>query len=300
MSEKASSEKASSGKVSADVIAALNYVRLFAGTKIVVKLGGSVLQDDEVLRLLCEDLAAIRKVGVSIIAVHGGGPAINAELERRGIKWSFHEGQRVTSPEMMAVIEATLCGSVNRRVVRGLYAAGLKAVGLSGADAGTLVCKAADPRLGQVGLIERVNGALIDFTLAMQDELGARGIPVIAPVGVGRDGKAYNINADWVASRVASHYGVAKMVFLTDQDGILGPDGKLIPEIDAGELEQMIEDGSVRDGMLAKARTIQHALQNGVTDVHVINARRPGALIEELFTEKGSGTICRLRSRGGS
>jgi acetylglutamate kinase len=289
-----------SHSVSADVIAALNYVRLFAGTKIVVKLGGSVLQDDAILRSLCEDLAAIRKVGVSIIAVHGGGPAINAELELRGIKWSFHEGLRVTSPEMMSVIEMVLCGSVNRRVVRGLHAAGLKAVGLSGADAGTLICKQADPKLGQVGVIERVNSSVLDFVLGMQDELGARGVPVVAPVGMGRDGRAYNINADWVASRIASHYGVSKMVFLTDQDGILGPDGKLIPEMDAGELEQMIEDGVVKDGMLAKARTILHALQNGVTDVHVINARRPAALIEELFTEKGSGTVCRLRSRSGS
>lgn len=287
-----------SSSLSADVIAALDYVRQFAGTKIVVKLGGSVLQDDGVLRSLCEDLAAIRKVGVSILTVHGGGPAINAELERRGIKWSFVEGLRVTTPEMMDVVEMVLCGSVNRRIVRALSSAGLKAVGLSGADAGTLICKASDSRLGQVGTIERVNSSLIDFALTMQDELGARGIPVIAPVGVGRDGRAYNVNADWVASRIASHYGVSKMVFLTDQDGVLGPDGKLIPEMDAGELEQMIEDGVVKDGMLAKARTILHALQNGVTDVHVINARRPGALIEELFTDKGSGTVCRLRSRG--
>ena len=279
------------------VISALKYVRQFAGTRIVVKFGGSVLQDEVLLKAICEDMVAIRRVGVELLVVHGGGPAINAELKLRGIEWSFIEGQRVTTPEMMSVIEMVLCGQVNKRIVRSLYLAGAKAVGFSGADAGTLICRRADERLGQVGVIERVNTQLIDHALGLEDELGKRGIPVIAPVGLGRDGTAYNVNADWVGSRVASALGVTKMIFLTDQDGILDANGKLIPELDAGELEQLIEDGVVRDGMLAKARTILHALQNKVTDVHVLNARRPNALIEELFTDKGSGTVCRLRSR---
>jgi acetylglutamate kinase len=286
--------------LSKDVISALNYVRLFAGTQIIVKLGGSVLQDDILLHSICEDLTAIRKVGVSIILVHGGGPAINEELKRRGIEWNFIDGLRVTTPEMMSVIEMVLCGNVNRRIVRALGAAGLKAVGFSGADASTLICRKTDERLGQVGTIERVNAQLIDHVLGMKDELGERGIPVIAPVGVGRDGSAFNINADWVASRVASHCSVTKMVFLTDQDGILDSSGRLIPELDAGELEQLIEDGTVKGGMLAKARTILHALQNKVTDVHILNAKAPNALIAELFTDQGSGTVCRLRSRAGA
>ena len=279
------------------VISALKYVRQFAGTRIVVKFGGSVLQDEILLKAICEDMVAIRRVGVELLVVHGGGPAINAELKLRGIEWSFIEGQRVTTPEMMSIIEMVLCGQVNKRIVRSLYLAGAKAVGFSGADAGTLICRRADERLGQVGVVERVNTQLIDHALGLEDELGKRGIPVIAPVGLGRDGTAYNVNADWVGSRVASALGVTKMIFLTDQDGILDANGKLIPELDAGELEQLIEDGVVRDGMLAKARTILHALQNKVTDVHVLNARRPNALIEELFTDKGSGTVCRLRSR---
>jgi acetylglutamate kinase len=283
--------------LSRDVISALNYVRLFSGTKIVVKLGGSILQDEVLLQKICEDLTAIRKVGVSILVVHGGGPAINEELDRRGLKSTFVEGLRVTTPETMEVVEMVLCGQVNRRIVRSLNAAGLKAVGLSGADASTLLCKQADERLGQVGMIERINTQLIDQIFAMQDELGSRGTPVVAPIGVDRDGLAYNVNADWVASRIASHMGVTKMIFLTDQDGILDSEGKLIPELDAGELEQLIEDGVVKGGMLAKTRTILHALQNKVTDVHVINARRQSALIEELFTDKGSGSVCRLRSR---
>lgn len=280
-----------------DVISALKYVREFSQTTIVVKLGGSVLEDSGLLESICEDIVLMRKVGVAVVIVHGGGPAINKELERRGIQWSFIEGLRVTTPEMMDVIEMVLCGTVNRRVVRALQAAGLKAVGFSGVDAGTLICKKADERLDRVGTIDRVGTQLIQQVLGMEDELGQRGVPVIAPVGLGRDGGLFNINADWAASRIASALGVTKMLFLTDQDGILDARGQLLPELDAADLEQLIEDGVVKGGMLAKARTILHALQNKVTDVHVLNARRPNALIEELFTDRGVGTVCRLRSR---
>lgn len=287
----------SHASVSHDVLAALGYVKQFAGNTVVVKLGGSILQDDELLSSICEDVALVRAVGVKVVIVHGGGPAINEELTRRGIKWEFVEGLRVTTPEMMTVIETVLCGNVNRRIVRGLNGAGLRAVGFSGLDAGTLVCRQADKRLQLVGEIERVNTQLVLETLSMEDDLGFRGVPVIAPIGVGRDGQSYNINADWAASRVASALGVTKMLFLTDQDGILDQEMKLIPELDAGEVEQLIEDGTVKGGMLAKARTILHAIQNKVTDVHIMNARRPHAIIEELFTDHGVGTVCRLRSR---
>ncbi len=284
--------------VSRDVLAALQYVKQFAGSTIVVKLGGSILQDDALLSKICDDIGLVRAVGVKVVLVHGGGPAINEELTRRGITWEFVEGLRVTTPEMMTVIETVLSGNVNRRIVRGLNKTGLRAVGFSGLDAGTLICKQTDKRLQLVGEIERVNTQLILEVLEMQDELGFRGVPVIAPIGVGRDGQSYNINADWAASRIASSLGVTKMLFLTDQDGILDQEGKLIPELDAGEVEQLIEDGVVKGGMLAKARTILHAIQNKVTDVHIMNARRPHAIVEELFTDHGVGTVCRLRSRG--
>lgn len=283
--------------ISSDVIQALKYVRRFSGTTLVVKAGGSILQDDVLLDSICEDIAAIRTVGVAVVLVHGGGPAINEELTRRGVTWSFFQGQRVTTPEMMDAVEMVLSGKVNRRIVRALNAAGLKAVGFSGTDASTLVCKKADERLQQVGVIERVSTQLIQQVLKMEDDLGFRGVPVIAPVGLGRDGQTYNINADWAASRIASALGVTKMLFLTDQDGILDSQGRLLPELDAGELLQLIEDGTVKGGMLAKAQTILHALQNHVTDVHVLNARRPKALVEELFTDRGVGTVCRLRVR---
>lgn len=284
--------------VSKDVLAALGYVKQFSGSTIVLKLGGSILQDEALLSQICEDVALVRAVGVKVVLVHGGGPAINEELTRRDIKWEFVEGLRVTTPEMMNVIETVLSGNVNRRIVRALNHAGLRAVGFSGMDAGTLVCKQADKRLQLVGEIERVNTQLIDLVLAMEDDLGFRGVPVLAPIGSGRDGQAYNINADWAASRIASALGVTKMLFLTDQDGILDTEMKLIRELDAGELLGLIEDGTVKGGMLAKARTILHAVENKVTDVHIMNARRPHAIVEELFTDAGVGTVCRLRSRG--
>jgi acetylglutamate kinase len=279
-----------------EVIATLSYVKKFAGQTILIKLGGAALQDNALVSRICEDLKHIRSVGVKVVLVHGGGPSINQELKARGIAWEFIDGQRVTTPEMMEVIEMVLCGLVNRRIVRVLNGAGARAIGMSGADASTLLCHQASPKLGQVGSIDRVD------TQVIHSILGADTIPVIAPVGVGHEGEAFNVNADWAASRIAQALGIQKVLFLTDQEGILAKNGKLIPELDAAELETLVENGTVQGGMLAKAKTIIHALRNGVTDLHILNAKREHGLIEELFTDGGVGTVCRLRSRaaGGS
>lgn len=282
------------------VNATLSYVRQFAGSTVLIKLGGAALQDQELVRRTCEDLIAIRSVGVNVVIVHGGGPAINEELTLRGIKWDFLDGQRVTTPQMMDVIEMVLCGSVNRRIVRILSETGVKAVGMSGADARTLMCKPADKRLGQVGVIEKVNVSFIESVLQLRNDSGVRAIPVIAPLGLGEDGKAYNINADWAASHIACALGVDKMLFVTDQDGILDSEKKLIPELDAGDLENLVDTGVVTGGMLTKVRSVLHALKHGVNDVHILNVRRPHGLIEELFTDQGIGTVCRLRSRAAT
>jgi acetylglutamate kinase len=274
-----------------EVIDTLSYVKKFSGQTVLVKLGGAALQEPKLVTSICEDLYHIRSVGVKVVVVHGGGPSINQELKSRGISWEFIDGQRVTTPEMMEVIEMVLCGLVNRRIVRSLSGVGVRAIGMSGADASTLLCQQASPKLGQVGQIARVDTQVIHSILTTET------IPVIAPVGVGNEGEAFNINADWAASRIAQALGIKKVLFLTDQDGILGKDGKLIPELDAAELESLIDTGVVHGGMLAKANTVIHALRNGVNDVHVLNAKRPHGLIEELFTEGGVGTICRLRSR---
>jgi acetylglutamate kinase len=196
---------------------------------------------------------------------------------------------------MMETIEMVLCGQVNRTIVRSLSRLGARAVGLSGLDARTLLCHQMHPKLGRVGDIDRVNLALIESVLSLRSESGFSAIPVIAPVGLGHDGLSYNINADWAASRIASAMKLAKMIFVTDQDGILGSDGKLISECDAMELQSLIGDSVVTGGMLAKVRTILHGLESGVGSIHVINGQRPHALLEELFTDRGVGTVCRRR-----
>jgi len=274
-----------------DVIATLSYVKKFAGQTVLIKIGGAALQEPSLVSAICEDIRHIRSVGVKVVVVHGGGPSINNELKSRGISWEFIDGQRVTTPEMMEVIEMVLCGLVNRRIVRNLSGAGVKAIGMSGADASILLCQQASPKLGQVGQINKVDTQVIHSILTTET------VPVIAPVGVGHEGEAFNINADWAAARIAQALGIQKVLFLTDQDGILGKDGKLIPELDAAELESMIESEVIKGGMLAKANTVIHALRHGVTEVQILNAKRPHGLIEELFTEGGVGTICRLRSR---
>lgn len=274
-----------------DVIATLKYVTRFSGQTLLVKIGGAALEDKAAVSTICEDLLRIRSVGVKVVVVHGGGPSINQELKNRGIQWEFIDGQRVTTPEMMDVIEMVLCGHVNQKLVRQLNGSGVKAIGLSGADAGTLLCAQASPKLGQVGRIDHVETKLIDSILASDT------IPVIAPVGMGIEGSAFNVNADWAATSIAQALGIKKVLFLTDQDGILDVRGKVMPELDAAELEQLAEKNIVFGGMLAKVQTVIHALRNGVTDVHIVNARRPHSLIEELFTDGGVGTVCRLRTR---
>lgn len=280
------------------VLSTLASLRKLSGTTLLIKLGGSALESLEAKSWIYDDLATLRSAGISIVLVHGGGPMINAELKARGIPWEFVDGQRVTTPEIMEVIEMVLYGTVNRRIVRGLNLAGLPALGISGVESSTLLCKSAGPQLGQVGVIEEVDTTLVEAILktATRDGLGT--IPVIAPIGLGENGVTFNINADWVASRIAQHLGIKKVVFLTDQDGILDESGKVLSELDAGELDQLIESGKVTGGMLTKTRTVLSALRSGVEAVHVINGKRSNALVEELFTEKGVGTVCRLRSHG--
>ena len=288
---------ANAGIKAQSVLDTLGYVKRFAGETVLIKLGGAALQDSELVKSLCNDLALIRNVGVRVVLVHGGGPSINQELTTHGITWEFVGGQRVTTPDMMDIVEMVLCGSVNRKIVRTLNHAGVKAVGISGSDAGTLQCTQADAKLGQVGQVDTVDATLIRTMLDTQNEAGQGYIPVIAPVGFGKKGEAFNINADWAAARIAEELGLKKIIYLTDQEGILDAEMKVISELDAGELEQLIEQGVVKGGMLAKANTMLHGLKHGIQEIHVLNARRSHCLIEELFTSAGVGTICRKRSR---
>jgi len=238
-------------------------------SRVLIKLGGASLQDETILSTLTEALAQFRKYKYEVILVHGGGPAINAELTRRGIQWSFLNGQRVTTPEMMEVIETVLCGEVNNKLVRHLNSNGVPAVGLSGAVGQTLLCKPASEELGQVGAIQEVMTKWIEGILQME----GTPVPVIAPIGVGTNGEAYNINADWAASHLAAALKAEYLIFLTDQAGILNFQKQLIEKLSEDQLQTLVNKEVVTGGMLTKTRALQYALKNGVKAVRVMNTK---------------------------
>jgi acetylglutamate kinase len=253
--------------------------------RILIKLGGAALDGAQTLAAALTAIHSYRGLGYEVILVHGGGPAINAELTRRGIQWTFVGGQRVTSREMMDVIEMVLCGGVNRRLVRYFAAQGLPAVGFSGADQNLLMCKPASLELGLVGAIQKVNAQWLEQLLA----LGM--VPVIAPLGIGAAGESYNINADWAASRLAAQLQVQELLFLTDQAGILDEEGQLITAVSQFGLQQMIECKVVSGGMLAKTQATLFALEHAVPVVRILRAQ---ALVQAEGL--ASGTTCRLAS----
>lgn len=237
-------------------------------TRILIKLGGAALSQSATMDLAAETLQRYRSIGYQVIVVHGGGPAINAQLNRLGITWEFVAGQRVTSSAMMEVIESVLCGGVNKKLVRHFGKCGLPAVGLSGIDGKTLLCRKASPQLGQVGSIQSVNSKWIEEILA----LPSAPIPLVAPVGVGESGESFNINADWAASHLAVALKVDQLVFITDQKGIVDEEGEVISMVDSSGIENMIQCRIVSGGMLVKSQAILHALAGGVAAVSVMNA----------------------------
>jgi acetylglutamate kinase len=263
--------------------------------RLLIKLGGAALQDSSVAPNVCQDLKRLHQAGFEIIVVHGGGPRINQELVRRGIQWNFVQGQRVTTPEMMEVIEMVLCGQVNREIVHNLQRIGLNPIGFSGVDLHLLECRQLSPEWGQVGKIQNVNSAWIESLLSFQEIYKADPIiPVIAPVGIGRNGEVYNINADWAATYLAQALRVDRLLFVTDQNGILGREGDLIEELSSEQLEDLITTQVVYGGMLAKANAIQFALQHGIPRVSVLNGKQPEALVRLVLERNKLGTDCRF------
>lgn len=237
--------------------------------KILIKVGGAALQSDVVLRGIVESVKQFRNFGYQVVLVHGGGPAINQELTKKGITWDFLDGQRVTTPEMMETIEMVLSGTMNSRIVRALNAAGVPSIGVSGTDGGILKCSQASKDLGQVGHIDSVNTLWIE-SLA---QIPGQPVPVIAPLGVGEDGTTFNVNADWAATRIAAALGVSQLLFFTDQAGIWDKQKMVVREITEDGLDDLIDAGAVIGGMLTKVRAIQFALANEIQIVRVMNAQ---------------------------
>jgi len=278
------------------LIESLPYLRQYHNEIVVIKYGGHAMTEERLKHAFALNVALLKLVGIHPVVVHGGGPQINTMLDRLAIKSEFRQGQRVTDDATMNVVEMVLVGSVNKDIVNQVNQTGARAVGLSGKD-GLLIgaCKLsmAVPRgelppeiidLGNVGEVTQVNTALLHSLI--RDQF----IPVIAPVGVDKDGKTYNINADSVAGAVAGALKAQRLLMLTDVAGILSKDGRLIRSITMKAAEELYEDGTISGGMIPKVNCCLDALREGVSKVTVVDGRVENCVLLELLTDQGIGT----------
>lgn len=267
---------------------AMPYIRAFKGKVVVVKYGGSAMTDDGLRDTFAGDIALLNLVGIHPVIVHGGGPHITRAMSRAGVEPVWVDGLRVTDGTTIRVVQSVLAGEINPDIVRLLAGHGAISAGVTGIDGGLFTATPKDERLGFVGQIETTDPNLI---LGMLD----RGIvPVVAPLARGRDGNVYNLNADTAAGALATALGAAKLVYLTDVEGLyrdLGDHDSLINRVSAADLGDMIQAGSVSAGMLPKLESCVRALQSGVTQVHILDGRVQHALLLEIFTPEGIGTM---------
>lgn len=280
------------------LIESLPYIREFNEKTVVIKYGGHAMVDETLKRNFALDVILMKYIGLNPVIVHGGGPQINRFLEKMQITPNYVQGMRVTDGETMDVVEMVLVGKVNKEIVGLINHCGGKAVGLSGRDGDLVQAQKMQIRtqpddanrppelidLGRVGEVTRVNPEILQ-SLDAKDF-----IPVIAPVGVGEDGQAFNINADLVAGAIAAELEAVKLVLLTDVEGVQNSQGELLSTIHRDEIENMIEQGVIAGGMIPKVRCCQSALDGGVTKTHIIDGRQEHAVLLEIFTPEGIGT----------
>jgi acetylglutamate kinase len=270
------------------LLQALPYIQRFAGVTIVVKFGGNAMGSPDLFEQFAQDIVMMHSVGIHPVVVHGGGPQIGEWLRRMGKASEFVDGHRVTDAETLEVVQMVLMGKVNGDIVSALNVHGPVAVGLSGQDAGLIEAAERDPLLGFVGDVTKINPSIITRLLAMDL------IPVVSTVGSDSDGQAYNINADSVAGAIAAALGAQKLIFLTDVAGLLADvedPASLIAEVSASEAAALIADGTIAGGMIPKIEGCLRSIEDGVSEVHLIDGRVPHALLLELFTDAGVGTM---------
>ncbi len=289
-------EKRTAHQIADVLIEALPYIQRFKGKTIVVKFGGNAMVDEELKHSFARDIVLMKLVGINPIVVHGGGPQIGQLLEKLGKTTGFIDGMRITDSETMDVVEMVLGGLVNKEIVNLINMHGGKAVGLTGKDGNFIRAKKLHltPRdklaseiidLGHVGEVSSIDPAVLDM-------LGASDfIPVIAPIGVGDDGRSYNINADLVAGKIAEQLKAEKLILLTNIPGILDKQGALLTGLSIKKTEELIADGTISGGMIPKTRCATDAIKGGVTSVHIIDGRVNHAVLLELFTDQGVGTL---------
>ena len=286
---------------------ALPYIQIYDREIVVIKYGGHAMGEDEVARLFAADVVLLKLLGIHPVVVHGGGPQISRMLKRSGVESTFIDGLRVTDAATMEVVEMVLSGAVNKEIVNFINVAGktadVRGVGLSGKDARLITVEKAvksqrDPEtslerivdLGFVGQPKTIDPKIVEDLIHATDDY----VPVIAPIGVSEEGETYNINADAVAGAMAGALGAKRMLLLTDVSGVLDKNGERIAQMTMAEATAAIADGTATGGMIPKLETAIHAVEQGVESVVILDGRRPHAMLVELFTEHGSGTlVCR-------
>ena len=273
---------------------ALPYIQKFSGKTVVIKYGGNAMVDEELKSSFARDIVLLKQVGINPVIVHGGGPQIGSLLDQLGIESNFIEGMRVTDKKTMDVVQMVLGGLVNKQIVNLINQHGGRAVGLTGKDANMIRARRLEMKakagsekinLGQVGEVEAIDPTVVKLLD------GGNFIPVIAPIGVGKNGEVFNINADLVAGKMAIVLNAEKLILLTNTPGVLDKNEKLLTGLTAADIKDLIADGTLHGGMLPKIGCALDAVQSGVSNAHIIDGRVNHAVLLELMTDTGIGTL---------
>lgn len=266
---------------------ALPYMQRYTDAIVVIKFGGHAMGDDTAMASFARDIVLMQQVGANPVIVHGGGPMINEMLARLGVESEFLNGKRVTDAATVEVVEMVLSGRVNKRIVQAINAQGGRAVGLSGKDANLMVCDPEDPKMGFVGAPAEVDPRVL------QELFEANIIPVIAPLGAGREGETFNVNGDTAAGAIAAALRADRLLLLTDVAGVKNAAGEVLTQLTASEVEQMTADGTIAGGMIPKTETAVKAVRGGVRACTIVDGRVNNAVLLELFTDHGAGSMIR-------
>jgi acetylglutamate kinase len=266
---------------------ALPYLQRYDGATVVIKLGGHAMGTPETMESFARDVVLMQQVGVNPVIVHGGGPMINELLKRLGVVSEFRDGKRVTDSETVKVVEMVLAGTVNKQIVQAINGQGGRAIGMCGKDAKLMICEADAPELGFVGRPVELN---VEF---LRDLHKAEIIPVIAPIGAGRNGETFNVNGDTAAGAIAAALKADRLLLLTDVSGVKNAEGEVVTEITPDAVREMTASGVIAGGMIPKTETALAAMEGGVRAVVILDGRAPNACLLELYTNHGAGSLIR-------
>ena len=266
---------------------ALPYLQRYDNAVVVIKIGGHAIGDKGMLDSFARDVALMKQVGVNPVVVHGGGPMINEMLAKMGVKSEFVGGKRISDRRTVEIVEMVLSGTINKKIVQAVNGQGGRAVGISGKDAGLMICDMAAPDLGFVGEPAELNPGVLKTLFA--DDF----VPVVAPLGVSRSGETLNVNGDTAAGAVAAALKADRLLLLTDVDGVLDSDGNLLTQLTPGEIAELKNTGVLQGGMLPKTETAVKAVENGVRAAVILNGKVQNAVLLELFTDLGAGSLIR-------